>query len=140
MKLSNRLNAESKYREAFLRLKSGNPTVLPVGAPVSQNNVAREAGTDPSALRKSRFPALILEIQAYVEIVGAGEALESKRRATHAKRKLDSRRAQQLLVQQRDDAQSQLVQLQMKVLELAIENKRLEEELEALRPPVIKLR
>ncbi|MBJ6588689.1 hypothetical protein JGT78_22380 [Enterobacter asburiae] len=43
------------------------PERLPKGAKVSQNNVAKEAGSDPSALKKTRFPSLILEIQKYVE-------------------------------------------------------------------------
>lgn len=59
--------AEARFREAFERLKAGKPKVLAFGACVSQNNVARESGCDPSALRKSRFPALIAEIQRYVD-------------------------------------------------------------------------
>lgn len=59
--------AEERFREAFERLKAGEPKVLPFGTCVSQNNVAREAGCDQSALRKSRFPALIAEIQRYVD-------------------------------------------------------------------------
>lgn len=58
--------AEDSYRAAFLRLKSNRPIRMPVGTVVSQNNVAKEAGVDPSALRKSRFPSLIAEIQHYV--------------------------------------------------------------------------
>lgn len=58
--------AEDSYRAAFLRLKSNRPIRLAVGTVVSQNNVAKEAGVDPSALRKSRFPSLIAEIQHYV--------------------------------------------------------------------------
>ncbi|MGZ4954155.1 MAG: hypothetical protein ACXV8Q_03500 [Methylobacter sp.] len=59
-------SAETAFREAFERLKHGKPEVLPNGARVSQNNVAKEAGVDPSALRKSRFPSLIAEIQLYL--------------------------------------------------------------------------
>jgi len=56
--------AEANFRRAFERLKAGAPKVLPLGTPVSQNNVAKEAGCDSSALRKSRFPCLVAEIQA----------------------------------------------------------------------------
>ena len=56
-------NAEQLYRDAFLRLKQGKPLRLKKGAPVTQNNVAKEAGRDPSALKKSRFPELIREIK-----------------------------------------------------------------------------
>ena len=62
------LSAEQRFRQAFERLKANKPKVLEVGTPVSQNNVAKEAGCDPSALRKSRFPALVREIQAYLEL------------------------------------------------------------------------
>lgn len=61
-----RKSAETAFREAFERLKCGKPEVLPNGTRVSQNNVAKEAGVDPSALRKSRFPSLIAEIQRYL--------------------------------------------------------------------------
>ncbi|MCW6596093.1 hypothetical protein [Yersinia ruckeri] len=62
-----RMSAGDKYRAAFERLKSNKPERLPKGASVSQNNVAKEAGSDPSALKKKRFPLLIAEIQKYVE-------------------------------------------------------------------------
>lgn len=62
-----RMSASEHYRAAFERLKSNNPERLPRGTPVSQNNVAKEAGNDPSALKKARFPLLIAEIQKYVE-------------------------------------------------------------------------
>lgn len=60
------MRAEDEFRAAFERLKSGEPRALPKGTVVSQNNVAREAGKDPSALRKQRLPHLVKEIQAYV--------------------------------------------------------------------------
>ncbi|NHC04091.1 hypothetical protein G9F31_09960 [Acinetobacter sp. 187] len=60
-------NAEQSFREAFKRLKSNNPKILPLNSPVTQNNIAREAGRDPSALKKDRYPLLILEIQAYIQ-------------------------------------------------------------------------
>ena len=55
--------AEDVYRAAFIRLTIGEPKVLAKGSVVSQNNVAREAGKDPSSLKKHRFPALIAEIK-----------------------------------------------------------------------------
>ena len=70
--------AEANFRKAFERLKIGAPKILPAGAQVSQNNVAKEAGCDPSALRKSRFPSLVAEIQNYVAAYG-GERPESER-------------------------------------------------------------
>lgn len=60
-------SAEKLFREAFERLKKNRPKVLPTGTPVTQNKVAKEAGRDPSALKKDRYPMLVLEIQAYIE-------------------------------------------------------------------------
>ncbi len=57
--------AEQEFREAFERLKSNQPERLDRGSAVTQNNVAREAGCDPSALKKDRYPLLVTEIQAY---------------------------------------------------------------------------
>jgi chromatin segregation and condensation protein Rec8/ScpA/Scc1 (kleisin family) len=59
--------AEKAFREAFERLKAGKAGLLPRGSRVSQNNVAKEAGCTPSALRKERFPELVAEIQRYVD-------------------------------------------------------------------------
>ena len=57
--------AENDFRMAFERLKNNTPEVLQPNSSVTQNNVAREAGRDPSALKKNRYPFLISEIQAY---------------------------------------------------------------------------
>jgi hypothetical protein len=65
MSSSSKRTAEIGFREAFERLKTNQPTVLAKGAFVSQNNVAREAGRDPSALKKDRYPLLVSEIQAF---------------------------------------------------------------------------
>lgn len=71
-------NAEQRFREAFDRLKLGVPRVLPKGTLVSQNNVAKEAGCDSSALRRSRFPLLVIAIQEWVE-ANKGEQQTSER-------------------------------------------------------------
>jgi hypothetical protein len=77
---SNPETAEQRFRAAFDRLKDDKPQILPRGTPVSQNNVAKEAGTDPTALRKKRFPALIREIQAWVELHSQQQTLQRVRR------------------------------------------------------------
>ena len=59
--------AEIRFLEAFERLKSNNPEILPKGTPVTQNNVAKEAGVNPSALRSSRYPELAQQIQNWIE-------------------------------------------------------------------------
>ena len=66
VELPARRSAADQYRDAFERLKLNRPQLLPKGTPVTQNNVAKEAGSDPSALKKSRFPSLIAEIKTYV--------------------------------------------------------------------------
>lgn len=103
--------AETNFREAFERLKAGVPKVLPPGTPVSQNNVAKEAGCDPSALRKSRFPRLIGEIQSHLASHG-GERVPSERQRL-LKQRQRSRNAAETnrdLKAQRDAAASLLVE------------------------------
>jgi chromosome segregation ATPase len=67
VELPARRSAADQYRDAFERLKLNRPQLLPKGTRVTQNNVAKEAGSDPSALKKSRFPSLIAEIKTYVD-------------------------------------------------------------------------
>ncbi len=59
--------AEKNLRKAFNRLKVNKPINVPKGTKVSQNNVAREAGKHPTALKKDRYPLLVLEIQDYLK-------------------------------------------------------------------------
>lgn len=93
--------AEANFRESFARLKAGVPKVLPVGTPVSQNNVAKEAGCDPSALRKARFPKLVAEIQSYLANQDAARVpserqrlLEQRQRSRTAKDTIRDLKAQ----------------------------------------------
>jgi hypothetical protein len=64
---------ETRFREAFERLKAGIPKVLESGSEATQNNTAREAGKHPSALRRERFPDLVDEIQAYNKAKASGQ-------------------------------------------------------------------
>lgn len=73
-------SAEQDFRAAFARLKKRESTILPPGSSVTQNNVAREAGRDPSALKKARYPLLILEIQAYTSL--NSESIRNSKRTT----------------------------------------------------------
>ena len=113
------MSAEQKYRSAFERLKSGTPTILPKGTAVTQNNVAREAGTDPSALRKSRFPTLIADIQRYVT-TSPHEPTASKRQEGLKRRKKSRAIKEQLTdaLAQRDQLASKLLEADMVILEL----------------------
>ncbi|WP_241107346.1 hypothetical protein ACP9OK_20195 [Pseudomonas sp. B11] len=124
------LSAEQRFRQAFERLKAGHPRVLEHGKPVTQNNVAREAGCDPSALRKARFPALIREIQAYLEL--HQEPIPSKRQTAlkqrRAKRSVADRLKDACL--QRDAAQSLLTSAHRRIIELSEQVQSLQHQLD----------
>jgi chromosome segregation ATPase len=129
------LSAEERFRKAFERLKSGDPKVLKSGSSISQNNVAKEAGCDPSALKKARFPALIREIQAYIELhpdnqVAANQKTQKKRAANRSiKERLND------TIRQRDQAHSMLASANMRIVELSEEVKSLQQKLDEVFPP-----
>jgi uncharacterized membrane protein len=112
-------SAEQRFRDAFERLKLGVPEVLPRGTPVSQNNVAKEAGCDPSALRKSRFPLLVLDIQEWVE-AHKGETPPSERQRLLKQRgkNRDLRETMADLKKQRDAAVGKLADADLRIVEL----------------------
>ncbi|WP_408407474.1 hypothetical protein [Paraburkholderia sediminicola] len=131
--------AEQRFRSAFERLKTGKPQVLAHGTSVSQNNVAKEARTDPTALRKARYPALIREIQAWVEINGQQREVKVERQARRRAREDSVAKVKRLTVE-RDNAQSQLASAHRKVLELLLTNATLQAKLDELLPPPTPLR
>lgn len=133
-------SAEQRFRAAFERLKDDKPQVLPLGTPVSQNNVAKEAGTDPTALRKKRYPALIREIQAWVEINSQQQTLQRKRRDRKRRSREGLTQENERLKKERDAAQSQLTSAQRLVLELLQKNALLQARVEELSPPPTPLR
>jgi len=128
-------NAEQRFRQAFERLKAGAPRVLKGGTPVSQNNVAKEAGCDPSALRKTRFPALVREIQAFVELHHTEEP--SKRQAALKQRQARRSAMARLedAIKQRDTAQSMLLSANRRIIELSEKVQFLQQRLDELQPP-----
>lgn len=128
-----RLSAEKRFRQAFERLKAGDPKILEQGTLVTQNNVAREAGCDPSALKKARFPALIREIQAYIELHpedGRPTGKKAERRA--ANRSLQERLED--AIRQRDQAQSILASANTRIIELSDAVQSLQRQLDEIRP------
>lgn len=113
------MTAEEQFRAAFERLKQNRPERMDAGTPVTQNNVAREAGKDPSALKKDRFPALIAEIQSFVataQSTPAPSARQSLKKKRTKNRALRDRVKD--VERERDHAMSLLVSADMKVLEL----------------------
>lgn len=116
--------AEADFRAAFERLKAGQPRILPKGTPVSQNNVAKEAGRDPSALKKDRYPALIAEIQLWIQQRNAkARTSPTPRQELKAARNRSAELAVQIerLTCDRDLAQSLLVSAQKELLDLWLE-------------------
>lgn len=114
-------DAEKLFQDAFARLKSGKPSQLPRNTPVSQNNVAKEAGRDPSALRKSRYPRLIRAIQKWIEDNGnAPRARASSASLLKGARDKNRQMKARLetLTKQRDKAMARLVITEESVLDL----------------------
>lgn len=105
--------AETLFREAFERLKTNTPVNVPKGTKVSQNNVAKEAGKHPTALKKDRFPLLVLEIQDYLKQQEIDSDIINKKKQRRKQRTLEERLAD--CKKQRDklasicEAQAQLI-------------------------------
>lgn len=118
--------AEKAFRAAFERLKCGKPDRLPKGTLVSQNNVAREAGCDSTALRKARFPSLVAEIQQWIadHPSGAPPSQRQKLLAQRGKNRSQKEKAEAMKLQ-RDRALSLLGEADAKILDLTIEITRL---------------
>jgi hypothetical protein len=92
---------------------------IPKGTAISQNNVAKEAGCDPSALKKSRFPSLIADIQRHVT-EHTGDRPLSPRQTLQAQRRRDRNLRDRIeeISQQRDEVTSLLNEANTKILEL----------------------
>jgi hypothetical protein len=128
-------NAEQRFRDAFERLKLGVPKVLPKGTHVSQNNVAKEAGCDPSALRKSRFPLLVIAIQEWIEAHRGEQAPSERQRLIKLRRKnRDTRETIADLKKQRDMSAGLLADADRKIVELLEKVVDLHAKLDELRP------
>lgn len=111
--------AEQEFRSAFERLKNGETNVLAPGSPISQNNVAREAARDPSALKKSRYPKLVREIQAWLAAHPKEVSIATTESASEVKRRNRSlREALEMMKKERDAALSMLVEADTFILEL----------------------
>ncbi|MBJ2204918.1 MULTISPECIES: hypothetical protein [Pseudomonas] len=114
--------AEQAFRDAFERLKKDAPIRIAKGLTLSQNLVAKEAGTDPSALKKARFPSLVAEIQRWVAY-SEKPATVSKRQSELRQREKNRSLRDQIndLKTQRDAVCSRLLEADAKILELTLE-------------------
>lgn len=116
--------------------------MLPKGTPVSQNNVAKEAGCDPSALRKTRFPLLVLAIQEWVESRKVAQPNSERQRLLQKRGKnRDLRETITDLKKQRDAAVGLLADADLRIVELTERLADAQARLDQLRPraPVLKL-
>lgn len=127
-----RTSAAENYYAAFERLKNNMPERLPKGTLVSQNNVAKEAGSDPSALKKTRYPSLILEIQKYVESFSKSCPPSARQHnALARKKKRGLRERNNEITQQRDHLASLLNEADATIIELYDRIAELEKQLPA---------
>lgn len=126
--------AELRFLEAFERLKSGKPEILPKGTPVSQNNVAKETGVNPSALRRARYPELVEKIQSWIEENEESSGQRSSRQMMLAKKSRNRDLKEQIrsLTEQRDKALSMLVESNREIVNLTLENERLKSRLPSI--------
>lgn len=126
--------AEIRFLEAFERLKVGKPELLPKGTPVTQNNVAKEAGVNPSALRRSRYPDLVDKIQSWIDENKDNSSQQSTRQKNLAKTAKNRSLKQQLddIKAQNDIALSKLMEAERMIIELTLENERLKSRLPAI--------
>lgn len=132
--------AEQRFRAAFDRLKANSPVRLEKGAPVSQNNVAKEAGVSATSLRKTRYPSLIRDIQDWIKNRDADRVADQKRKRVRDEQHLNSQALLAQLRVERDWAQSQLISSHRQILELLEENAQLQVRLDELLPPPVPLR
>ncbi len=128
-------SAEERFRQAFVRLKNNFPKVLPKGSPVSQNNIAKEAGCVPSALKKSRFPLLVMEIQEWIKSqkVSCPVSARQKLRDVRNKNRSNRQKAADLKLQ-RDVASGLLSDANLRIVQLTEEVASLRARLDAIRP------
>lgn len=130
------VSAEQCFRDAYERLKHNVPLVLPKGTPVSQNNVAKEAGCDPSALRKTRYPLLVIDIQEYVASKKRDQQ-PSKRQGLIKQRNTNrnTRETTLDLKRQRDCAVGLLADADSRIVELTEKLADVQARLDRLQPP-----
>jgi hypothetical protein len=117
--------AEIRLREAFERLKVGKVHHVAAGEAISKNNVAREAGLVPSALRSDRFPALCLEIKEWVKQHKDDKKSGRQTQLAERRKKRAIREQMEDMRSQRDIALSRLIHAEAVILQLSEENKRL---------------
>lgn len=114
-------SAEQEYRDAWQRIKEGKPIRIPVGSPATLANIAREAGKDPSALKRSRFPSLVHEIEIDNQLIAELPAYVDRSLSSQLKGARNENRRilldMDVLRAERDALKSQVLNLQLALLE-----------------------
>ena len=127
--------AESRFRAALSRIVAGSTERIEEGSQITQNNVAREAGVYPSALRSSRYPQLVRDIQqAAVSQNDARKHSSSPLARPHGKERRSEKQRYLDMKNQRDQAAAQLVSADTEVLRLMLRVRDLERRIEELSP------
>jgi len=136
---SSKVSAESKFRAALARIIDGSALNVERNARITQNNVAREAGVDPSALRASRYPALVMEIRDLADIARAdvGRMGHKPHRPGSEERRNEKQRYQDMK-RQRDHAAALLASADSEVLRLMLRVRDLERHIEETSPGVVR--
>ncbi len=109
--------------------------MLPKGTRVSQNNVAKEANCDPSALRKARYPLLVIAIQEWVDSQKSEQpSLARQNLLKQRKKKRDTRKTMADFKKQRDQAIGLLADADLRILELSEKVADLQAKLDEIKP------
>lgn len=132
--------AAQMYLDAFKRLATNAPINLGKGTPVTQNNVAKEAGKDPSALKLSRFPGVIKKIKIYLELTSGEELKKRVLNAKVKKGKLSLKARVSALTEELSESQSKLLSVERRLVEALEETAELKEQLDELNPPPPEIR
>ena len=96
------------------------------GTPLSQNNVAKEAGVDPSARCRARFLELVTDIQAWIGARQYESPQKTPRQMmlTQRSRNRDFQEQNHALKGPRDNALGQQVDAQARILASTLESQR----------------
>jgi hypothetical protein len=121
-------SAEVEYRKAFKRIIEGKAIRIDKTASPTLANIAREAGKDPSALKKSRYPGFIGEVESFNQVASsvreeADRSLTAQLKSARQENKR-LREDYELLSIERDQCHSRVLNLQQAIVELSFEIER----------------
>lgn len=116
-------NAEIEYRKAFRRVIEGKALRVDKMASPNLASIAREAGKDPSALKKSRYPIFISEVESFNNNVSsAGERIDRSLSAQLKSARSENKKLRECYEQltiERDESHSRVLNLQLALVEMS---------------------